>query len=288
MAADEQSEERHRFSGPDGSDVARVSIDEALSNNWLDVWYQPKIDLRRKCLAGAEVLVRVHHPQAGLLWPEDFLTALDEESLLKLSEYSLVTSLRHWTVFAEAGFGLRLSINMPASLLPRISVNSLVAAHRPRSDKWPGLILELTEDQIVRDLPLIRQIAKEFKSSAIALAIDEFGAGYSSFSSLRDLPFSELKLHALFVKNCAADVTNAAICQTAIDLAHRFGSVVVAEGIDTIADLQALIVMGCDLGQGMLLAPPLPKERFLDALRQHSNKPRTTDHGSQKGNERVA
>lgn len=288
MASYEHNEERHRFSGPRGSEIARVSIDEALANNWLDVWYQPKIDLRRKCLAGAEVLVRVHHPQAGLLWPEDFLTALDEESLLKLSEYSLVTSLRHWTVFAEAGFGLRLSINMPASLLPRIPVNSLVAAHRPRSDKWPGLILELTEDQIVRDLPLIRQIAKEFKSSAIALAIDEFGAGYSSFSSLRDLPFSELKLHALFVKNCAADVTNAAICQTAIDLAHRFGSVVVAEGIDTFADLQALIVMGCDLGQGMLLAPPLPKERFLDALRQHSNKPRITDHGSQKGNERVA
>ena len=126
-------------------------------------------------------------------------------------------------------------------------------AHRPQSEKWPGLILELTEDQIVRDLPAIRQIAKEFKTSAIALAIDEFGAGYSSFSSLRDLPFTELKLHALFVKNCAVDVTNAAICQTAIDLAHRFGSVVVAEGIDAIADLQALIVMGCDLGQGMLL-----------------------------------
>ena len=217
------------------------------------------ISLRSTCGANAlqapKRLVRVHHPQAGLLWPEDYLAALDEESLLKLSEYSLVTSLRHWTVFAEAGFGLRLSINVPASLLPKIPVSALVAAHRPQSEKWPGLILELTEDQIVRDLPAIRQIAKEFKTSAIALAIDEFGAGYSSFSSLRDLPFTELKLHALFVKNCAVDVTNAAICQTAIDLAHRFGSVVVAEGIDAIADLQALIVMGCDLGQGMLACP---------------------------------
>ena len=168
-----------------------------------------------------------------------YLGALDEEGLLKLSEYSLVTLLRHWTMFAEAGFGLRLSINVPASLLQKIPVSAIVAAHRPQSEKWPGLILELTEDQIVRDLPAIRQIAKEFKTSAIALAIDEFGAGYSSFSSLRDLPFTELKLHALFVKNCAVDVTNAAICQTAIDLAHRFGSVVVAEGIDAIADLQA-------------------------------------------------
>jgi len=288
MAVDEHSEERQRLSSAQGSAVAPVSIDEAISNNWLDVWYQPKIDLRRKCLAGAEALVRMHHPQAGFLWPEDYLDALDEEGQLKLSEYSLITSMRHWTMFAEAGFGLRLSINVPAHLLPKIPVSALVAAHRPQSEKWPGLILELTEDQIVRDLPAIRQVAKEFKTSTIALAIDEFGAGYSSFSSLRDLPFTELKLHALFVKNCATDVSNAAICQTAIDLAHRFGSVVVAEGIDAIADLQALIVMGCDLGQGMLVAPPLPKDRFLDALRQHTNKPRAADRTSQGGDERVA
>lgn len=288
MAADEPSEEQHRLSGAHGSAVAPVSIDEALSNNWLDVWYQPKIDLRRKCLAGAEALVRIQHPQAGFLWPEDYLDALDEEGLLKLSEYSLITTMRHWTLFAEAGFGLRLSVNVPASLLPKIPVKALVATYRPQSEKWPGLILELTEDQIVRDLPAIRQIAKEFKTSTIALAIDEFGAGYSSFSSLRDLPFTELKLHALFVKNCAVDVTNAAICQTAIDLAHRFGSVVVAEGIDAIADLQALTVMGCDLGQGMLVAPPLPKDRFLEALRQHTNRPRADDRRSQSGDERVA
>ena len=83
MALYEHSEEQHRFSGLHGSDVARVSIDEALSNNWLDVWYQPKIDLRRKCLAGAEALVRMHHPQAGLLWPEDYLSVLDEEKSIE-------------------------------------------------------------------------------------------------------------------------------------------------------------------------------------------------------------
>ncbi len=137
-------------------------------------------------------------------------------------------------------------------------------------------------------MPAIRTIAKELQSSGIVLAVDEFGAGNSSLSSLRDLPFAELKLDDSFVKNCAVDVTNAAICQTAIDLAHRFGSIVVAEGIDTIADLQALIVMGCDLGQGMLVAPPLPKDEFLEALRQHTNKPRHAQHPSASGNERVA
>lgn len=284
----DQNERHKRGSGLHDSKITHVSIEDALSSGWLDVWYQPKIDLRRRCLAGAEALVRMHHPQAGLLWPGDYLGTLDESDLLKLSEYSLVTSLRHWAMFAEAGFGLRISINMPANLLPKIPVSSLLAEHRPRSEKWPGLIFELTEDQVVRELPAIRKIAKELKSTGITLAIDEFGAGYSSLSSLRDLPFTELKLDISFVKDCAVDMTNAAICQTAIDLAHRFGSIVVAEGIDTIADLQALVVMGCDLGQGMLVAPPLPKDRFLDALRQHVNKPRTAEHPAENGNERVA
>ena len=109
--------------------------------------------------------------------------------------------------------------------------------------------------------------------NGITISIDDFGAGYSSFSSLRDLPFAEFKLDSSFVKNCATDATNAAICQTAIDLAHRFGSAAVAEGVESSVDLQALLIMGCDFGQGMLIAPPMPHDRFLGLLRQRLNKP---------------
>ena len=132
------------------------------------------------------------------------------------------------------------------------------------------MILEVAEDQIVRDIAQTRKIAAELKAGAVTIAIDNFGAGYSSFASLRDVPFAEIKIDASFVKNCATDVTNAAICQTAIDLAHRFGSVAVAEGVESMADLQALVVMGCDFGQGVLVAPPMPKERFLELLRQRA------------------
>ena len=106
------------------------------------------------------------------------------------------------------------------------------------------------------------------------MAIDDFGAGFSSFASLRDLAFAELKLNDGFVKGCALDSTNAAICQTVIDLAHRFGSVAVAEGIETIADLSALQIMGCDFGQGKLIAPPLPTKDFMALLQRHLNKAR--------------
>ena len=245
-----------------------------MRNNWLEIWYQPKIDLKRKCLAGAEALARIRHPQEGMLWPESFLPGIDEESLAQLTEHALLTTLRNWAMFADAGFNLHLAINVPASALSKLPIAEIVAQNRPKSESWPGLILEVTEDQIVRDIALAKECAAELKACGVTIAIDDFGAGYSSFSSLRELPFAEIKLDDQFVKNCAIDATNAAICQTAIDLAHRFGSVAVAEGIESMTDLQALVVMGCDFGQGMLVAPPMPKERFLELLRQRNNKPR--------------
>jgi len=273
MTARDPNTEPRRFSAPPASAPARIAVDEALRNNWLEIWYQPKIDLKRKCLAGAEALARIRHPQEGMLWPESFLPGIDEDSLAHLAEHALLTTLSNWTVFAEAGFNLHLAINVPASALSRVPIADIVAEHRPRADNWPGLILEVTEDQIVRDIALAQKIAPALKACGVTIAIDDFGAGYSSFSSLRDLPFAELKVDGSFVKNCATDATNAAICQTAIDLAHRFGSVAVAEGIESMADLQALAVMGCDFGQGMLVAPPMPKERFLELLRQRLNRP---------------
>jgi len=251
----------------------RIAIAEALQNNWFEIWYQPKIDLRRKCLAGAEALARIRHPQLGVLLPGSFLPDVDENSIAQLAQHALLATLADWTMFEDAGFNLQLAINVPVSVLLKLPIPRLVAEYRPKSARWPGLILEVTEDQIVRDLALAKEIANQLRVSGITISIDDFGAGYSSFSSLRDLPFAELKIDHSFVTGCSADATNAAICQTAIDLAHRFGSAAVAEGVESTADLQALMVMGCDFGQGVLIAPPMPKERFLDLLRQRLNKP---------------
>lgn len=274
MTVRDPSPEAHRFSGPHAAGPAHIEIGEALRNGWLDIWYQPKIDLKRKCLAGAEALARINHPQEGMLWPVDFLPGADEDSLLALTEHVLLATLRNWTAFADAGFNLHLSINVPASALSKLPLCRLVAERRPHADAWPGLILEISEDEIVRDIEHAQGIAAALKDCGVSIAIDDFGAGYSSFSSLRALPFAELKVDGQFVKNCATDANNAAICQTAIDLAHRFGSMAVAEGVESMADLQALLVMGCDFGQGVLTSPPMPRERFLELLRQRMNRPK--------------
>jgi EAL domain-containing protein (putative c-di-GMP-specific phosphodiesterase class I) len=244
----------------------RIEIDEALNKDWFEIWYQPKINLNRKCLAGAEALARIRHPVLGVMRPGSFLPAITEDSVARLTELAVLAALADWAVFDQAGFNLTLAINVPVSVLRKVSIPALLDRYRPSCDHWPGMILELTEDEIVRDPDLARAIANDVRLNGLQISIDHFGAGVSSLSSLRELPFSELKLDPAMTRDCATDTANAALCQTAIDLAHRFGSAAVADGIERQADLQALIAMGCDFGQGPLLAPAMPQEDFLELL----------------------
>jgi EAL domain-containing protein (putative c-di-GMP-specific phosphodiesterase class I) len=102
--------------------------------------------------------------------------------------------LHDWSKFEEAGFNLQLSINVPPSVLVSIPIVQLVETHRPESDAWPGIIVEVSEDQIVREMQLVQNVVQQLQGSGIKIAIDDFGAGYSSFSTLRGLPFIEIKL----------------------------------------------------------------------------------------------
>ncbi|HEU5276502.1 MAG TPA: EAL domain-containing protein [Xanthobacteraceae bacterium] len=253
---------------------ARAERSDAPQDNPATLLYQAKIDIKQRCLAGAEVLMRQNGDAGGALMPLGASGQRGDDEIARLIEQALVTTLRDWTIFEEAGFNLRASINVPVHLLDRLPIADIVAQHRPKAESWPGLIVEVAEDQIARDISRSVAIAEKLRGSGIAIAIDDFGAGYSSFASLRELAFAELKLNSSFVRGCAGDPTNAAICQTAIDLAHRFGSAAVAEGIETVADLQAMQIMGCDLAQGALIAPPLTRDDFLALLRQRMNKGR--------------
>ena len=259
----------------------QINVEQALREKWLEIWYQPKIDLKRKCLAGAEALARIHHPNLGVLLPGQFLAGVDDDTLALLTEHALLTTLYDWNTFNDAGYNLHLAINVPVSALLRLPIPTLVKESRPQD---PTLARPRGRSEGRSDRPRHQARAGNRAPaqglSGVTVAIDDFGGGYSSFASLRELPFAELKIDHTFVKDCATEGINGAICQTAIDLAHRFGSVAVAEGIENMADLQALQVMRCDFGQGVLLAPPMPKERFIALLNQRNNKPRSQDGGS--------
>lgn len=247
-----------------------VGLDEALAKGWLELWYQPKIDLRTKSLAGAEGLIRCRHPVHGVLGPISFLPGASARSHAALTELVVVAALRDWDELAAVGVNLHIAVNTSIGALTNMNLPALIREHRPSSERWPGLILEVTEEEVVKDVALMHEIATQLRIYGITFAIDDFGEGYSSFARLRKLPFAELKLDRSFVHNCASDTQNAGICRAIIDLAHHFDAIAVAEGIENAADLQAIHRMGCDMGQGFLLARPMPRANFVSMLQQRA------------------
>lgn len=252
---------------------ARVDFDDALRHDWLEFWYQPKLDLAARQFVGAEALARIRHPELGVLLPKSFLPALSDRDMDRLTEQALLTALRTWSVFADLGFNLQLAINLPLRALRDLPISRWVEANRPAASHWPGLVLELREDDVVRDLPLAQRLAVQLADAGLLISIDDFGARQMTLSAIRTPAFAEFKLDIAHVRGCAGEPAKAARCRSGIVLARRLGADVVAEGLETSADTKALLSMGCTCGQGVLIAPPLPADKFLDLLRRRSHMP---------------
>lgn len=250
--------------------AARVDLKDALRQGWIEFWYQPKIDLRKKQLIGTEAFARARHPQHGVLMPNAFMPGASESSLITLSELALERALKASVNFANLGVTLRPAINIPIEALVKMPVEDVARAYRDKFEKWPGLIIDIAEEQIITDLPLASELAKKLLPLDIHLAIDHFGRAYSALTRLKESPFAELKLDRAFVNDCAGDKVNAPLCKTVIDLAHGFGSIAVGIGIEKASDAVAMVSMGCDCGQGFLLGQPMPEERFSSLLRQRA------------------
>ncbi len=250
--------------------AARIGLDEALASKLVEFWYQPKIDMRRKQLAGAEAFARVQHPQHGLIMPGAFMPGASDADVIQLAELSVVSALKAQSSFGKIGIHLRMAVNIPWPALAKIDIPALVATQRKPGEKWQGLIIDVTEQQVLGELPAVVELTKKLEASNVRLAVDDFGRACSTMAKVKELPFAELKLDREFVTDCGTDKMKAPLCKAAIDLAHNFGSAVVAVGIEKAADAVALVSMGCDFGQGFLFGQPMPEDRLVSLLRQRS------------------
>ncbi len=239
-----------------------------LRRDWFELWYQPKIALRTMRMVGAEALVRARHPERGVVPPFFFLPDAGEDEMLALTERAILTALRDWETFNDYGVGMKLAVNVPVSAFIRLPISQMLREARPRAANWPGLVLEVTEDQIINDLALANDVADALREQNCTLALDDFGAGYSSLARLRQLPFSELKIDRSYVMNCDHDPVNAGLCETIVELGKRFGLGIVAEGIETVHESHKLQGIGCDIGQGYLFARPMPTGELIALMRQ--------------------
>jgi EAL domain-containing protein (putative c-di-GMP-specific phosphodiesterase class I) len=250
------------------SDDGKITLADVLERGWFELWYQPKIELKTMRLYGAEALVRARHPQRGILPPGVFLPGASEADMLALTERVIRTALKDWQDCAAHGMSIKMAVNVPVSALVNLPIADIVREDRPKVENWPGLILEVTEDEIIHDLKLANEVAEQLQASHCSLALDDFGAGYSSIARLRQLPFSELKIDRAYVINCHSDRVNGGLCEVFVELAKRFGLKTVAEGIESTHEAHKLQALGADVGQGYLYAKPMAKAQLIGLMRK--------------------
>jgi EAL domain-containing protein (putative c-di-GMP-specific phosphodiesterase class I)/ActR/RegA family two-component response regulator len=267
MAATPESgsslDQQKRGSATDPEPEVRVDFSRALAGKWLELWYQPKIDLKSLKVAGAEALIRARHPEHGIITAAGVLPPAGDPLYRALSDFVIRQAVRDWLHFADAGLPLTLSVNMPISVLDMPDFVSFVRKMLPKDPRFPGLIVEVTEDEIIRDTQRVREIATQLKLSGVSLSIDDFGHAHSSLARMLDLPCAELKLDRSIVAGCASDPRKRAMCETVVDLAHRFELSVCAEGIEMVEDLRCLMGVGCDAGQGYFFAKAMERDAFV-------------------------
>jgi diguanylate cyclase (GGDEF)-like protein/PAS domain S-box-containing protein len=242
------------------------SIHNGLEFNQFELYYQPKINLHTKQLFGVEALIRWRHPKRGLLSPIEFLRPIENTELdIEIGNWVIVTALEQINRWHCAGLDIEVSINISAYHLESPGfVKNLQQQLAHYSDLPPGkLQIEILETVALNDLSIVCGIIEECRKFGVGFALDDFGTGYSSLSYLNKLPVDVLKIDQSFVRDMLEDKGDKAIVQGIIALALAFDRQVVAEGIETREHYQALLDMGCLIGQGYAIGRPMPAEELL-------------------------
>lgn len=250
-------------------------LQKAIELDELRVYVQPKIDLQSGAVHEAEALVRWIHPQRGFIPPGDFIPFAEQTGYIKeITRWMLTASIAQAAAWATQGWPIKLSVNLSTRDLLDQSLLKFVAERLAASGLDPTLLcLEITESGFMEDPAHALGVLKGLRAMGLGLAIDDYGTGYSSLAYIRQLPVTELKIDRAFVVELDQNDSDAQIVRSTIDLGHRLGLKVVAEGIETLSVAQHLADMGCDLGQGYYFAKPMPAAQFADWLKQHAERP---------------
>lgn len=261
--------------------VSARDLKQAIENHNLVVHYQPEFDLTSRRMVGAEALVRWDHPTHGLLPAGAFVPLAEQLGLSgELSNQVLTqacTAAAGWLInrpgHDPTDFTLRVNLS-PRDVEDPAIVNRVFSAVERSGIPPRALCLEVTESAVMHDHSAALRHLHAFADAGISLAIDDFGTGYSSMWLLRELPFDTLKIDQIFVRSVASGrPEDRAIIETMVSLGHAFDMTITAEGIETSAQLDELLAIGVNIGQGFLLAQPGPGTAVTNALTA------SADHG---------
>lgn len=234
--------------------------------------YQPKIDLKTRQVVGVEALVRWQHPDRGMVPPNDFIQLAEHTGLIgPLTDAVLDMALAQVKVWADGGNRIPVAVNISARNLSDDAfadkVKDLLAKHDVASSL---LEVEVTESAVMLEPEKATRILKELHSIGVRIAIDDFGAGYTSLAQLKNLPISELKIDKSFILAMHSNADDAVIVKSMIDLGHSLNMKIVAEGIETSDLVNSLADLQCDIGQGYHLCRPALPETLMQWYCQHA------------------
>ena len=241
----------------------------ALERSEFEVYYQPQLNLCSGKIEGSEALIRWCHPEHGYISPAKFVPLAEDTGLIvPIGQWVLETACTQVKQWLTRGLGVKyVSINLSSVQFNQSNLIDSIKNTLAISGLSPQHIeLEVTETALMQDAESAIEILSELKALGIRIAIDDFGTGYSSLSYLKELPIDTLKIDNCFVRGATHDPKNQAILQSTVELAHRLGLKVVAEGVENQAEQNLLSQYDCDYLQGYWVGKPMPPAAMAEVL----------------------
>ena len=230
---------------------------QLLEANWLELWYQPKIDNQTLSSNGAEALVRMRQPHLGIVQPTHFLPEDGDPRFQALSQFVIDQAVADWHTLLADGCRVDISINLPVSFLRDPACLDYLYRRLPDHPEFDGIIVEVNGTEVTRSLSFMAELAKQMRFRKVGISVDDLGMEWPDLAGLEEFPFVEIKADRAFVAGCAHDRLKRNVCRQIVDLASHYGARTVAEGVETQADFIVARDLGFDLIQGFLFARPM-------------------------------
>lgn len=239
------------------------ALKDAIELNQFSLVYQPQLDVKAGRVVAMEALIRWQHHDLGFVGPDEFIPLAEQSGDIQaLTRWVLQEAMRQAADWRQQGLELRIAINLSAAdLLDGSLVNYIQGLLADCKLSPRHLLLEVTESAVIENPEKAQHSLQQLRDAGMHLAIDDYGTGYSSLAQLRALPVTELKVDKSFVMKLDSSVDDQTIVSSTIELAHRLGLKVVAEGVENKASWALLQAYGCDLLQGYYIAKPLPNDQ---------------------------
>lgn len=254
--------------------VLENELREAVRDDQLVVFYQPKVRMTDGVVEGAEALVRWNHPTAGLLSPGAFIAAVEESGLIvEIGDWVMRAACRQAADWARNGLAVPMAVNVSAMQFERESFADSVLEILAETGLDPRLLeIELTESIAMKDPERVIEQVQPLRDRGVSFAIDDFGTGHSSLSYLTRMPFDVFKIDQSFVRGVAEDHHARIVVETILAMAKALKLKTVAEGVETAEQLEILRAEGATLAQGYLFSRPTPADEFEDFARNGNSR----------------